>query len=97
MADRLVVIAVDNRVVGDVQAVQAIPLQGGWGNGALRGDSRIWGVWASTFVQGTRQQLAALRDSGRCQIYTWDDSTPETHPEFVTRTRQAIDTTTRTR
>lgn len=85
MADRLVVVLVNNSVAADIRAVQAVPIQGGWGNGVVRGNYRLWSPWASTFIAGTRAGLVSLRDAGRCRLLILDDDSRERHQAFLER------------
>ena len=88
MADRLIVVAVRDSNASNKAAVQAVPIQGGWGPSVLWGLARVWGFWTSQALPTTRQELMVLRDAGRIKLTVWDtDALDETHQAFLTRCR----------
>src|SRR5687767_3624883 len=73
MSERLIVVATRN-LPANIQAVQAVPLDGGWGPPALwrSGAAAVWGFWTSTALPGTKAGLVALRDAGTIKLASWE-------------------------
>jgi hypothetical protein len=99
MADRLIVVATRN-IPANIAAVQAVPIQGGWGSpGYIARDANptaiaTWGAWSSTALPGTRAGLVALRDAGTIRLAIWEPDgesagsiKDETQSSFLSRCR----------
>lgn len=89
MAEKLIVVACRD-LPASIEAVQAVPLDGGWGDGVLWGTRRVWGVWRSRMTPATRQALETLRLANTIRVAVWDDGSPETHVEFKARARSTV-------